>query len=60
MDVDINEGGCFVLKPTPAKKDDYIDIRAEMDLLVAVSSCPNDTQPINHYRVKPLKVIIFK
>jgi uncharacterized protein YcgI (DUF1989 family) len=60
VDVDINEKGCFVLKPSPAGKDDYIDIKAEMDLIIGVSSCPNDTQPINEYKVKPLKVIIFE
>jgi uncharacterized protein len=59
MNVDIDENGCFVHRKTLAKKDDYMDLKAEMDLLVAISACPNDTTSLNDYRTKPLKAIVF-
>lgn len=60
MDVEINEEGRFTYRPTPAKKGDHIDFRAEMDLLGAISACPNDTTVISHFKVKPLLVTIFE
>jgi uncharacterized protein len=40
---------------TPASKaGDHIDLRAEMDLLVALSNCPQDLNPCNAGEVKPL------
>lgn len=58
MNVDIGEGGCFLLKTPSVRKGDYIEFKAEMDLLVAISACPNDTQPVNDFRTKPLKVVM--
>jgi hypothetical protein len=60
MNVDIDENGCFIIKPPVAGPGDYIDIRAEMDLLVAVSACPSDIAPVNDFRIKPLKVILYE
>jgi len=60
MNVDIAPSGCFIIKPPVAKKGDYIDLRAEMDSLVAISSCPSDKAPVNNYRIKPLKVEIYR
>jgi uncharacterized protein len=40
---------------TPASEaGDHIDLRAEMDLLVALSNCPQDLNPCNAGEVKPL------
>ena len=58
MNVDIGEDGRYIIKPPTVGPNDYIDIRAEMDLLVGVSACPQDIAPVNEYRIKPLKVII--
>ena len=30
----------YFSKPTPARKGDYIDFIADMDLIVALSACP--------------------
>jgi uncharacterized protein len=59
MNVDIDADGHFTLNSPLAGKNDYIDLRAEMDLLVAVSACPNDTTKINVGKVKPLFVKIW-
>jgi uncharacterized protein YcgI (DUF1989 family) len=57
MSVDV-ENDRFVIRPTRAGKDDYIEALAEMDLLVAISSCPSE-KPSNDGRVKPLRAQIF-
>jgi len=60
MDVDISPEGCFTFARCPAKKGDHIDMRAEMNLLAAISSCPQDLTPINGFKIKPLKVEIYE
>lgn len=56
MNVEISKNGCFVIKSPTVRKGDFVRFRAEMDLIVAISACPNDTQPVNDYKVKPLRV----
>jgi len=58
MNVDIT-GNKFVINPCTATKEDYIDLRAEMNALVAVSACPSDRAVTNAGKIKPLKVQIF-
>jgi uncharacterized protein YcgI (DUF1989 family) len=59
MNVDIGPDGCFIHNKTLAAENDYIDMRPKIDLLVAVSACPNDTTALNEGKVKPLKVILL-
>jgi uncharacterized protein YcgI (DUF1989 family) len=47
----------YTCRPPVAEKGDYVDFRAEMDLLVAISACPTESE-INDYAGKPLKVEI--
>ena len=54
---DIDENNHYTFRPPLAGKGEYIDFRAEMDLLVAISACPDDSE-INDYAPKPLKVEI--
>lgn len=43
------------------KPGDYIEIRAEMDCLVALTSCPNDIDPkINGGKITPIGVEIYE
>ena len=53
------ENDTFVIKPPIVGKSDYIDMRAEMDCLVAVSACPSDRTTTNSGRIKPLLVQIY-
>lgn len=59
MNVELDENGCFVIKPPVAEKGDYIEMRAEMDCLVAISACPSDKAPTNDFRPKPLGIQIL-
>jgi len=46
MNVTYSNGEMIILPPE-SKKGDFIDIRAEMDVLVAISACPSDTSDCN-------------
>jgi len=55
----VDEEGHYTFFAPPIEKGDYIDFRAEMDVLVAISACPEDQSSINDYAPKPLKVEIY-
>ena len=59
MNVELYEDGGFKILPTEVGPDDYIDLRAEMDVLAAVSACPADTSPTNGGKSAPLGIRIF-
>src|SRR6185436_16109299 len=56
MNVELFTDGGFRIKPTEVTKDDYIDLRAEMDVLVGISACPADTSPTNGGTCKSLGI----
>lgn len=60
MNVEVDKDCCFTIKPPVSEKGDYIDFRAEIDLLLAISACPNDCGPTNDSVAKPLKIEIFE
>jgi uncharacterized protein len=39
---------------------DYVDLRAERDILVAISACPDDLTPVNDFRCKPIAVVVYQ
>jgi len=59
MCADIHPDGSFTIRPSQVTKDDYIDLRAEMDVLAAISACPATTSPTNGGRSSPLSIKIF-
>lgn len=60
MKVEVDENGKPTIMVPPAQKGDYIDMRAEMDLLVAISACPSELAPTNDYNPKSLGVEIYE
>jgi uncharacterized protein YcgI (DUF1989 family) len=61
MNVVYEPGGTFTFAPPVIDRGDHVDFRASMDLLVAISACPNEGElrgEINDYVAKPLKVEI--
>ena len=46
MNIPVGDGRIQFL-PTVSKPGDYIEVRAEMDCIVAFSACPQDIVPIN-------------
>ena len=59
MNVELHPDGDFTIKPCEAGPDDYIDLRAEMDILAAVSACPADTANANRGSPGPLGIKIL-
>jgi uncharacterized protein YcgI (DUF1989 family) len=65
MNVTYDEHGRYQFKPPAGRKGDYIELRSNMDCLVALSACPaGDVTTINGEGVdkgnKPLKVEIWE
>lgn len=54
-----DENGTMVFQRPACEKGDYIDFLAEMDVLVAATSCPNDSI-VNDYQCKGMKYQIFE
>lgn len=53
------EGGFSIERPT-SKAGDYIDLRAEMNLIAAVSACPNESNLVNNYVAKPMGILVYE
>lgn len=59
MNVELTPDGGFEVKVPTTQAGDYIDLRAEMNVIAAVSACPNETGPVNNFRAKPLAVSVY-
>jgi uncharacterized protein len=59
MNVDFDANGGFTIKIPCNTADDFLDLRAEMNIIAAVSACPNRTGPVNNFAAKPLGIKIF-
>lgn len=58
--VRIDEAGRFVWTDAMRTSGDYVDLRAEMDLLVALSNCPHPFDPAPDYAPAPVEVLRFR
>ena len=59
MNADLKPDGSFEILPPTAMKGDYIDLRAEMNILAAISACPSDGRTTNDGKPKPLGITVF-
>ncbi|KXA95921.1 hypothetical protein AKJ38_04240 [candidate division MSBL1 archaeon SCGC-AAA259I14] len=61
MNFEITDDSKYKIKPPLARKNDYIEMRAEMDSVVVISACPESirTAPTNMEKPKPLRFQIF-
>ena len=60
MNCPIQPDGTYTIEEPRSKAGDYIDFRADMDVLVALSNCPQERNPCNAFKLKPLRVIHYK
>jgi urea carboxylase-associated protein 1 len=58
MNVPIEDGRISIQEPV-SKPGDHLDLRAEEDLLVAISNCPQERNPCNAFRPTPLRVLVY-
>ncbi|MBC7945132.1 MAG: urea carboxylase-associated family protein [Burkholderiales bacterium] len=57
MNVVIGGDGKLIIAPPQSRAGDYIDLRAEMDLIVGVTACSAEMS--NNYRFKPIDVEVY-
>jgi uncharacterized protein YcgI (DUF1989 family) len=53
------DGRCSIAVPTSGPGD-HLDLRAEMEIIVAVSNCPSEHNPCNGWNPTPLRVVIYE
>jgi urea carboxylase-associated protein 2 len=59
--VRVQQDGTFVWRPELGHAgQDYVDLRAEMDLLVALSNCPHPLDPSPDYAPSPINITRFR
>lgn len=59
MNVIHHPDGRAEIQEPPSKAGDSIDLRAEMDVLVAISACPQERNPCNGWNPSSLDVIVY-
>ncbi len=59
MRVDVDDQGSLVIREPTSVAGDFYDLRAEMDLLVAASNCPQELNACNGYQCTPMGVIVY-
>ena len=60
MYVPVAEGGAMDIGPSLSKPGDYVDLRAERDVLAVISNCPQINNPANDYNPTPIRVIVWE
>jgi urea carboxylase-associated protein 1 len=59
MNCPIGSDGNWSIQVPKSKAGDYIDFRAEMDVITAFSNCPQIHNACNAFRLKPLRAVIY-
>jgi uncharacterized protein YcgI (DUF1989 family) len=60
MNLTYRPDGSMKLEEPLSRAGDYIDLKAEMDSIVAISNCPQDRNPCNAFNPTPIKIQAFK
>jgi uncharacterized protein YcgI (DUF1989 family) len=60
MNVGVNDAGRFEIREPTSTAGDYYDLRADMELLVAVSNCPQERNPCNAFNPTAMGVVIYR
>jgi hypothetical protein len=60
MNVPVEADGGMAIVDGWSKAGDYVDLRAEMDVLVAVSNCPQIHNPCNGGRPTPIRLVTYE
>ena len=58
--IDTKGDGAISIGAPRSEKGDYIEFKADMDVLVAVSACPDDQSAINDYLCKAIGIQIME
>lgn len=58
--VQVDEAGKFVWRDGVVKAGDFVELRAEMDLLVAISNCPHPFSPGDAWAPSDIEAVIWQ
>jgi urea carboxylase-associated protein 1 len=58
MNVPIEPDGALAIVDGVSKPGDYVELRAEMDVLCVISNCPQVNNPCNGFNPTPVRVVI--
>ena len=58
MFVPVGADGAMDMGPSISKPGDYVDLRAETDVLAVLSNCPQINNSVNDYNPTPIRVIV--
>jgi uncharacterized protein YcgI (DUF1989 family) len=58
--IGVDEDGRFRWDAKKRRPGDFVDLRAELNLVVAVSNCPHPLDPAPTYAPTPIEVVLFK
>lgn len=59
MNVPVEADGRMAIKEPTSKPGDHVEIMAEVDLIVAISNCPQERNPCNAFKPTPLRVLVY-
>ena len=59
MNVPVEADGSMAIVDGWSKPGDYVDLRAEMDALVAISNCPQIYNPCNGGKPTPIRLVTY-
>jgi urea carboxylase-associated protein 1 len=60
MYVPVGKNGEMGMGPSISKPGDYVDLRAETDVLAVLSNCPQVNNPVNDFNPTPIRVIVWQ
>jgi uncharacterized protein len=58
--LDVDDEGRMHFHPGNSKAGDYVDLRAEMNVLVVLNTCQHPLNPNPAYALKPVKLSVLK
>ena len=60
MNVPVQPDGAMALEEGISGSGDFVDLRAEMEVLAVVSNCPQTRNPVNAYHPTSIRLIVWE
>jgi uncharacterized protein len=60
MNVGFDPDGTCEIRAPESKAGDFMDLEAQMDVTLALSVCPQERNPCNNFRAKPMRIIVYE
>ena len=59
MNVPVEPSGELAIVDGISRPGDYVELKAEMDVLLVISNCPQINNPCNGFNPTPIRVLVF-